>query len=416
MPETSPENTPLSSKERQPWLALVGLGEDGPSGLGAEAREALEEAEIVFGGERHLKLIGTLPGEVRAWPQPFRNALPAILAERGRRVCVLATSDPFHYGIGQGLAKAIPAEEMRVIPQISSFAMACSRMRWAQEECALVSLHGRSLQRIVPLLQPGAHILALSWDETTPQAVATLLAANGFGESVLTVMESLGGPQERIRQATAAGFALDGIVPLNLIAVAVKAAPDARVMPLSTGLPDDWFDHDGQLTKADIRAITLSGLAPRAGELLWDVGAGSGSVAIEWSGRHRHNRAIAFEAVPERAARIAHNRLELGAVAVTVVEGAAPESFAGQPAPDAVFIGGGIADPGLFEAAFAALKPGGRLVANVVTLEGEARLAALYAAHGGSLRRLSVAHLDAVGSLHGWRAAMTVTQWRVSKP
>ena len=230
------------------------------------------------------------------------------------------------------------------------------------------------------------------------------------------MLEALGGPRERISSATAQDFALGEIDPLNLVALELVAAADARVLPLSCGLDDDWFAHDGQLTKADIRAITLSALQPRAGELLWDVGAGSGSIGLEWCLRHPANRAIAFEERPERVERIAANRLALGALPVTVVAGPAPSSLSGQAAPDAVFIGGGIADDGVFEAAFAALKPGGRLVANVVTLEGEARLAALFRQHGGSLRRIGLAHLDRVGSMHGWRSAMPVTQWRLVKP
>lgn len=205
-----------------------------------------------------------MPGELRPWPQPFRNALPQILAERGRKVCVLATSDPFHYGIGNSLSRAIPAQEMRIIPQISSFAMACSRMRWPQEECALVSLHGRTLYRIVPHLQPGARILALSWDETTPRAVAELMTARGLGGSRIVVMESLGGPQERVRETRADSFAFDDIVPLNIIAVDVAAGRDSRILPLAPGLDEDWFAHDGQITKSEIRAITLSALAPAA--------------------------------------------------------------------------------------------------------------------------------------------------------
>ncbi|WP_332694558.1 precorrin-6y C5,15-methyltransferase (decarboxylating) subunit CbiE [Bosea sp. (in: a-proteobacteria)] len=417
MNQFSPETRELSSTGPVgPWLSLVGLGEDGRAGLCDAARAALEQAEVVFGGERHLALIGAVPGEARAWPQPFRNALPAILAERGRPVCVLATSDPFHYGIGAGLTKAVAPEEMRVIPQLSAFSMACTRMRWPQEECALVSLHGRALQRIIPLLQPGARVLALSWDESTPAAVARLLSERGLGASSVTVLEALGGPKERIREARAEDFALDGIVPLNMLAVSVVAGTDARILPLANGIPDEWFEHDGQLTKADIRAITLSALAPRAGELLWDIGAGAGSIGIEWCLRHRHNRAVAFEERPERAARLARNRLALGAPPIEIVEGKAPESFAGKATPDAVFIGGGLTDPGLFEAAFAALKPRGRLIANAVTIEGEARLAGLFAQHGGNLRRIGVAHLDPIGNMHGWRSAMAVTQWRVVKP
>ncbi len=400
----------------QPWLSLVGLGEDGRAGLSRAAEAALDAADLVVGGARHLALVGPLAAETLAWPSPIHDAFPALLAWRGRKVCVLASGDPFHYGIGVQLADIVPAAEMAVFPQASAFSLACARLGWAQAECALVSLHGRALERIVPHLQPGGRVLALSWDGTTPAKLAALLTESGFGNSTLTVLETLGGPRERIRGARADGFALDGIDPLNLIALKVVADAGARLLPLACGLDDDFFAHDGQITKADIRAITLSGLSPRAGELLWDIGAGSGSISLEWCLRHPRNRAVTFEEKPERAARIAANRLALGALPVEIVEGQAPASLEGPPAPDAVFIGGGIADAGLFEAAWAALKPGGRLVANVVTLEGEARLAALFQTHGGTLRRIGVSHLDRVGTLHGWRATMAVTQWRVVKP
>ncbi len=413
----SPESAALSSgPATAPWLSLVGLGEDGRTGLSRAAEAALDAAELVVGGARHLALAAPLTAETLAWPSPPAEAFPAILSRRGRQVCVLASGDPFHYGVGVQLAEIVPAAEMQVFPQASSFSLACARLGWAQADCALVSLHGRALERIVPHLQPGARVLALSWDGSTPARLAALLAGRDMAASRLTVLEALGGPRERIRCATADAFDLDGIDPLNLIALEVVARFEALVLPLATGLDEDWFSHDGQITKADIRAITLSGLAPRAGQLLWDVGAGSGSISLEWCLAHPRNRAIAFEERPERAQRIAANRLALGALPLEIVEGAAPASLAGQPAPDAIFIGGGIGDDGVFEAAWAALRSGGRLVANVVTLEGEARLAAFFQSHGGSLRRLGVAHLDKIGPLHGWRSAMPVTQWRVVKP
>ena len=415
MASSEPETATLSRPETAPWLTLVGIGEDGRAGLCPEALAALDGAEIVFGGERHIALVGDVPGEKRPWPQPFRNALPAIMAERGRRVCVLATSDPFHYGVGNSLARALPESEMRVLPQISSYAMACTRMRWPQEECALVSLHGRTQMRIVPHLQPKARILALCWDERTPVDVAGILVARGMGESRITVLEALGGPKERIRSARALDFALPDINPLNLIAVEVACEPEAA-LPIVPGRAEDRFAHDGQITKAEIRALTLAALAPRLGELLWDVGAGSGSVAAEWCLAHPRNRALAFEQKPERLALIERNRSDLGGLQIRTIEGRAPESLSGLEAPDAVFIGGGLTVPGLFEAAWAALKPGGRLVANAVTIESEARLAALHAAHGGSLRRVSIDRLEPVGGMHGWRPAMPVTQWRVVKP
>lgn len=412
----SPETGALSRRESEPWLSLVGIGEDGRNGLSRAAVTALDEAELVIGGARHLALVALVRAETLAWPSPIHDAFPALLARRGRKTCVLASGDPFHYGVGVQLAEIVPPAEMAVFPQASAFALACARLGWAQADCALVSLHGRALERIVPHLQPGARVLALSWDGTTPAKLAALLDERGFGRSRITVLEALGGPRERIRGTSATGFALDGIDPLNLIALELVADAAARVLPLACGLDDDWFAHDGQITKADIRAITLSGLSPRAGEMLWDIGAGSGSISLEWCLRHPRNRAIAFEEKPQRAARLAANRMALGALPVEIVDGAAPASLTGQPLPDAVFIGGGIGDAGLFEAAWAALRPGGRLVANVVTLEGESRLAALFQTHGGSLRRIGVSHLDRVGSLHGWRPAMPVTQWRVVKP
>jgi precorrin-6Y C5,15-methyltransferase (decarboxylating) len=419
MLQVSPESDGVSSaapERRAPWLSLVGIGEDGRAGLSPEALAALDGAELVYGGERHIALIGTVPGTAAPWPQPFRNALPLIMAQRGRKVCVVATGDPFHYGVGASLARAVPAEEMEVFPQRSSFSLACNRLRWAQEDCARVSLHGRTLFRILPHLQPGRRVLALAWDGTTPAQLAALLRERGFGASRLVVLEAIGGPRERITEWTAGSHDGSEADPLNLIALDLVAAPDARVLPLAPGLDEDWFAHDGQITKAEIRAITIAALAPRAGELLWDIGAGSGSVAVEWCLRGPGLRAIAFESDPERAGRIARNRLELGGLSVEVVAGEAPATLAGRAPPDAVFIGGGLTRPGLFDAAWAALKPGGRLVANVVTLESEAYLAALHAAHGGSLRRIAIDRLVPVGDRHGWRPAMPVTQWRAVKP
>lgn len=410
----SPAGAPLSSAH--PWLTLIGLGEDGRAGLSASALAALSEAELVVGGRRHLALAAPLAGETLAWPSPIEEAFPAILARRGRPVAVLASGDPFHYGIGSVLARHVTAGEMRVFPAPSAFALAAARLGWAQQDCALVSLHGRALERIVPHLQPGVRILALSWDGTTPGKVAALLTARGMGRSVMTVLEAMGGHRERIRSAPAESFDLADIDPLNVIAVEIGAGRDAPVIPLGTGLEDEWFERDNQLTKAEVRAVTLAGLAPRAGGFLWDIGAGSGSIGVEWCRLHPANRALAIEPEPARAARIARNAAHLGAPGVSVVEGRAPEALAGLEQPDAVFIGGGLTSSGVFEVAWAALKPGGRLVANAVTLEGEARLAGLFAAHGGALRRIAIERLEPLGGFHGWRPAMAITQWRVVKP
>lgn len=402
---------PLSSR----WLSIVGIGEDGRAGLSPAAAAALDAARVVYGGCRHLALAAPLAAESRPWPSPIQDAYLEILALRGAPTCILATGDPFHYGVGAEIARLVPAEEIRAFPQASAFSLACARLGWPLAECALVTLHGRALARIVPHLQPGARLLVLSWDGATPAALAALLAARGFGASTVTVLEAMGGPRERVRTAPAEGFDLgDGIDPLNTVAVTVEGA--GRALPLTPGLDDSLFENDGQLTKSEIRALTLSALRPHPGLHLWDVGAGAGSVSIEWMLRHPAMRATAIEAEPERAERIARNARTFGVPDLSVVRGAAPIAFAGLPAPDAVFVGGGVSEPGVLEGASAALRPGGRCVANAVTLQGEAVLLRAFADRGGTLRRYAIARADAVGGLHGWRSAMPVTQWAWTKP
>lgn len=394
-----------------PWLTIVGIGEDGRAGLNPAACAALDGAGLVYGGRRHLALAGPLAAEARTWPSPIADAYPGLLARRGQPTCILATGDPFHYGIGAEIARLVPAEEMRVYPHVSAFSLACARLGWGLAETACLTLHGRALPRLIPHLQPGARLLVLTWDGTTPGQVAALLRERGLGASRLTVLEAMGGPRERRRSAMADGFDLAEIDPLNTLGIEVVGSPEAQVVPLSPGLDDAWFENDGQLTKADIRAVTIAALRPRAGQVLWDIGAGAGSISIEWMLRGPSLRAIAVEADPARAARIARNANRLGVPDLRVVEGPAPAALAGLPTPDTIFIGGGVTVPGVLDTAVAALCPGGRLVANVVTLEGEAVLLAAFAGRGGSLKRLSVAHADPVGHLHGWRGAMPVTQW-----
>lgn len=399
-----------------PWLAVVGIGEDGRAGLSPAASAALDGAGLVIGGRRHLELAGPLSAETLAWPSPLSDAYPAILARRGQPTCVLATGDPFHYGVGAELARLVPAGEIVAYPQPSAFSLAAARLGWPLAEVACLTLHGRALERVIPHLQPGARLLVLSWDGSTPKKLAALMSERGFARSRLTVLEAMGGPRERRRTGLAATFSQDEIDPLNTIAVEVVAEPDAQVIPLSPGLDDAWFESDGQLTKAEIRAVTLSALRPRAGQLLWDVGAGSGSIGIEWCLRHPANRAVAIEAREERAGRIRRNARALGVPDLQVVVGRAPDSLAGLPAPDTAFIGGGVSGPALVAAVLAALPHGGRLVANAVTLESEALLLRLHAEHGGTLRRLSIARAEPVGHLTGWRTAMPVTQWALAKP
>jgi precorrin-6Y C5,15-methyltransferase (decarboxylating) len=399
-----------------PWLAILGIGEDGATGLSDRARALLRDAELVVGGRRHLELADALVrGERLAWPSPMQDAYPAILQRRGRPVAVLASGDPFCFGVGAHLAALVPAAELVCLPAPSSLALACARLGWALEEVGTVSFCGRPLAGIVPLLQPGARVLALSADATTPAALAALLTARGFGPSTMHVMEALGGPAERLRTAQAETFALSGIHPLNLVALELRATPDAVVLPLASGLPDALFDHDGQFSRREMRALVLSALAPLQGELLWDVGAGSGSVGIEWMLRHRSNRAIAVEADAGRAARIAANAEALGVPGLRVLHGEAPDALTGLPPPEAVFLGGGAHRPGVVDTAWQALRQGGRIVANAVTVETEAALVAARERLGGTLTRIGIERLDTVGTMHAFRPAMTVTQWSAVK-
>ena len=400
------------------WLSIVGIGEDGTAGLSDVARRLVSSAELVLGGKRHLALAADLiKGRQVAWPSPISKVLPEIEKHRGRPVVVLASGDPFHYGAGDMLMRAFPVEETLCLPQPSSFSLAASRLGWSLQDVASISLHGRALENVVRYLQPGARILALSWDASTPAKLAQLLVERGLGGSTLTVLEQLGGPQERVRKTTAAAFDLTDVVALNVIALNVVASADARLVPLASGLDDSLFEHDGQLTKRDVRAVTLSSLAPRQGELLWDVGLGAGSIAIEWLLRHSAMRAIGIEEDAARAARAARNAAALGTPDLRIVEKAAPAAFEGLPAPDAIFVGGGLSDPGLLDAAWAALKPGGRIVANAVSLSSEARLIDCFQKHGGEITKLQVAKAGRAGKgeVFVWRHAAPVTQWRARK-
>ena len=394
------------------WLSIVGIGEDGVEGLSPVARDLVARADIVFGGTRHLALAAALiNGQAKNWPSPFSAAVGEVLAERGRQVCVLASGDPFFYGVGSVLAGHVPPEETMVVPAPSSFSLAAARMGWPLPETVLVSLHGRALDRIRPHLHPGARILALTSDSEDPAALASLLAESGFGASRLTVLEALGGSRERIRATTAARFDPVGIAELNIVAVEVAAEPNARIIAFTPGLPDALFEHDGQITKREIRAVTLSSLSPLRGELLWDIGAGAGSVAIEWMLADPSLRAIAIEARPDRSARIVRNAASFGVPALEMVEGRAPEALSGLPTPDAVFIGGGAGDAEVIDRAIDALRNGGRLVVNAVTLETETALIAHHARSGGELVRIAVSRAEPVGGKSAWRPALPLTQW-----
>ncbi|EGV32483.1 precorrin-6y C5,15-methyltransferase (decarboxylating), CbiE subunit [Thiorhodococcus drewsii AZ1] len=408
---------PADTESPPPWLTIVGIGEDGLTGLGEEARRALSEAEILFGGERHLALVPERPGQDRhPWPSPFSAAYERLLSHRGRPVCVLASGDPMFYGIGGSLARRIAPSEMRILPGASSVSLACARLGWPLQDSRVIPAHGRPLERVNLHLSEGARLLILSADGETPAQLAALLCERGFGASRLDVFERVGGPEECRLSGIADAWTHPSCAALNLIALECHASANARPLSRRCGLPDDAFIHEGQITKRDVRAASLARLAPLPGELLWDLGAGSGSIGIEWMRAESGCRAIAIEPDAKRRDLIDQNRNRLGVPELQIVAGRAPEALEGLPMPDAIFIGGGLTAEGVAERCWAALKPGGRLVANAVTLQSEAFLVTLRERIGGELARLSVANAAPLGRFDGWRTAMPVTILSAEKP
>jgi precorrin-6Y C5,15-methyltransferase (decarboxylating) len=399
----------------KPWLAVIGIGEDGIAGLSPVARALVETAEIVVGGARHLAMLPPPDSNQRGkerllWQSPLARTIEAIALRRGRPVAVLASGDPLWYGVGVTLARHVPPAEMTILPQPGAFSLAAARLGWPLAECVTLSLHGRPLDTLRRHLAPHRRLLILSENGGTPRAVAALLCNLGWGASRMTVLVHLGGARESIVSAAAAEWGERAVPDLNTIALLCCPVPGTRALPLTPGLPDDAFTHDGQLTKREVRAATLAALMPLPGELLWDVGAGCGSIAIEWLRTGEERSAIAVERRAERAAMIAHNAAALGVPGLRILAAAAPAALADLPRPDAVFLGGGISEPGLLEQLWAALPPGGRLVANAVTVAGEARLFAWQRETGGALTRIAVSRAEPLGAHLAWRPLLPVTQ------
>ncbi len=385
-------------------------------GLVPAACELIETAEVLVGGARHLDMVPDRGAERILWARPLASTIDAIAGRRGRSVAVLASGDPMWYGIGVTLARRFPREEMTILPQRSAFSLAAARLGWPLADCASITLHGRPLDSLRLHLAPHRRILILSENGGTPREVAELLTGLGWGPSRLTVLAHLGGRRETIVADEARAWGDRQVPDLNTIAIACCAGRGARALPRSAGLPDDVFEHDGQLTKREVRAATLAALAPLPGENLWDVGAGCGSIAIEWLRQGEGRSAVAVERDPGRAAMIARNAAALGVPELRIVLGAAPEALKDLSPPDAIFIGGGIGRAGLLPRAWASLPPGGRLVANVVTTEGEARLLEWHARYGGALTRIAVSRAEPVAPHHLWRPLAPVTQLTAVKP
>lgn len=396
-------------------VTVVGIGADGWDGLSPAARRAIGTADVLRGSARQLDLLpGDVPGERVPWPSPMGPALAGLPGEHpGRRIVVLASGDPMLSGVGSSLVRLHGPGAVHVVPHPSSVSLACARLGWAVEETAVVTVVGRALELVAPHVTPGRRLLVLGSDGGTPAEVAALCARLGYGASRITALARLGGPDEHALTGPAAGWPHGVVDPLVVTAVETVADPGTVPLPTVPGLPDGAFEDDGQLTKREVRAVTLARLGPLPGQLLWDVGAGAGSIGIEWMRAHPSCRAVAVEGDPERAARIGRNAARLGVPGLAVVEGRAPGALAGLPAPDAVFVGGGATTPELLETCWAALPAGGRLVANAVTVESEAVLAGWFARVGGELVRIAVQRARPVGAYTGWQAAMPVTIFAV---
>ena len=396
-----------------PWLHIVGIGEDGMEGLVPATRAAVEAAEIIIGGDRHHALTQSITAERLAWPHPFDALISTIEGLRGRRVVILATGDPLWFSVGARIGRALDPSEIIYHPQLSAFQLAAARMGWSLPDVETLTVHGRPVEQMIAFIQPDARLLVLTTGAETPAQIAAFLTQRGFGGSQMTVLAAMGGKDEARFDGTAESWDHD-VPAFNTLAVECIAAPDAALLPRVPGLADSLFQSDGTMTKQEVRAATVAKLMPMRGALLWDIGTGCGSVAIEWMRAARYARAIGIEPRADRRAMAAANALALGAPKLELIDGTVPEALDGLAAPDAIFIGGGLSRA-TFEAAWAALRPLGRLVANAVTLESEAELIALHKIYGGDLVKLSIHRAEPVGRMTGWRPSMPVTQWSLVK-
>jgi precorrin-6Y C5,15-methyltransferase (decarboxylating) len=391
-----------------PWLSVVGMGEEGLPGLSPAARAVVDAADVLVGGARHLAKVADVTAEKVPWASPFAASRSVLEARRGQRVVVLASGDPMWFGAANTLIGWFGADEVSVIAHPGAFSLAAARLGWPLQEVLCLTAHGRPVEMLALHLAPGQRLLILSENGRTPEAAADLLRRLGYGASSMTVLEHLGGSAERVIAAIASDWQ-QSCADLNVIAIECRLTPGARAVPRVPGLRDDCFRHDGQLTKREVRAVTLAALAPLPGELLWDVGAGCGSISIEWM--RAGGRAIAVEPRPDRADLIGRNAAALGVPGLKLIRGTAPDDLPQDDSPDAIFVGGGVSKSGMLEFCWNALKPGGRLVCNAVTIEGEAALLAFHAGHGGELTRLAVSRQAPVGGFSIWHPALPVTQY-----
>ena len=394
------------------WLTIIGIGEDGLSGLGTLAREVIDDAEFLFGGERHLALVGK---KGLIWKSPLEDSFVELDQLQGKKVVVIATGDPMWFGIGATLGLRYGPDAIKVIPSSSAFSLVAARLTWPLNEIDCLTVHGRDLDRVRAFLMPGNKLIILTNDGNTPGQIAELLKDTGFGGSLLTVFSQMGGTDERRFEGTAIDLDHDAIPDLNTVAIECLADEGLILKARTPGLPDDVFEHDGQLTKREVRAITVSSLAPMPGQMLWDIGAGCGSIGIEWLRGTLNARAIAVERNMDRLGMINRNALALGVPELKVIFGEALTEIIGLPSPDAVFIGGGLTTDGLLEYCWQNLRPGGRLVANAVTFESERRLFEAREKLGGDLNKIEISRAQAMGDYTSWHGLMPVTQLKIIK-
>lgn len=400
----------------RPWLHVVGIGDGGLTSLSTTARAIVEAGDVLVGGERHLDMVRDHPGERLRWRCPLEATLDELEALRGRRVVVLASGDPMCFGVGELLVRRFAPSELRVLPAPSAFSLVCARLGWSLMQVVCLSAHSRPLATIRRHVAPGSRLVVLSCDGATPHALARMMAELGFGLSRIWVFEHLDGPAERRVEGTAAAWRTRNFAALNTVAIECIPGPDAAIRSPAPGLPDAAFESGGMITKREVRAATLARLAPLPGQRLWDIGAGSGAIAIEWLRAADGAQATAIEQDEARCATIARNAERLGTPELRVVHAHAPDCLTELAAPHAVFIGGGVREREMLETCWRSLLPGGRLVANVVTVEGEQRLLAWQAEHGGELLRIDLARLDALGGYRAWRRSLPVTQLAAHKP
>ena len=397
-------------------MTVIGITESGLAGLSTEALSYLKGAQLLVGGERHLEKISDNTAKCFGWGEGLDAAYDKIAEHAGEHIVVLASGDPLHYGIGAQLVERFGVEVIHFIPSPGAFSLAASRMGWSLPDVTCLTVHGRPLELVNLHLYPKAKLLLLSWDGTTPNLLAKLLTSKGFGDSRISVLEHMDGDDEARVNGRAHNWSYEQTANLNTIAVECSAGTGAQFWSRAPGLPEAAYEHDGKITKREVRAATLAALAPLPGETLWDVGAGSGAVGIGWMRMDTHNRSLAFENNETKCGVIERNAKNLGVPMLKIF----PGNFLAMvnkidQSPDAIFIGGGVSDKNILNACWGSLKKNGRMVANGVTVEAHRSLMNFHAEYGGDLVRISVARSGKVGSMTGLRPMMDLLQLKAIK-